>query len=217
MALEYKTRTQVVLEEIRNRILSGKIKAGEPLRQAALAEDLNVSRIPIREALLQLEAEGLVVFEPHRGATVTELSSTQVMELFELRALLETELLRLAIPKLTETALAESEHILQQMTLAYQMVDTSGSWSELNSRFHLSLYLAAERPMMFEIVQNLNKNTDRYIRLHLLLAGGVTKSDPEHLTLLTLCRQKNVEQACIWLRQHILGAASEIIELVKQQ
>lgn len=67
MTVEYKTRTQVVVEEIRKRILSGSIKAGEPLRQAALAEELNVSRIPVREALLQLEAEGLVEFEAHKG------------------------------------------------------------------------------------------------------------------------------------------------------
>ncbi|MCC5826919.1 GntR family transcriptional regulator [Alkalimonas sp.] len=217
MTVEYKTRTQVVVEEIRKRILSGSIKAGEPLRQAALAEELNVSRIPVREALLQLEAEGLVEFEAHKGATATRLSAEQVTELFELRALLETELLRLAIPRLTEAQLVQSERILQQMASAYQTTDTSGSWSELNSRFHLSLYQAAERPMTLEIVQNLNSNSDRYIRVHLLLAGGVKKADPEHSKLLTLCRQKKVEPACALLRQHILGAADEIIEVVLKQ
>ena len=83
MALEFKTRTQVVVEAIRSQILSGQIKAGEPLRQAALAEQLNVSRIPIREALLQLEAEGLVKFEPHKGATATEISPELIDELFD--------------------------------------------------------------------------------------------------------------------------------------
>ncbi|MEH8017934.1 GntR family transcriptional regulator [Rheinheimera muenzenbergensis] len=214
MVVEYKTRTQVVVEAIREKILTGAIKAGEPLRQAALAEELKVSRIPVREALLQLEAEGLVEFEAHKGATATKLSAEQVTELFELRALLECELLRLAIPKLTEAELAQSEQLLQQMSTAYQAADTSGSWSELNSRFHMSLYRAANRPLTYEMVQNLNSNSDRYIRVHLMLAGGVKKAEPEHSSLLQLVRQKKADAACKLLKQHILGAAAEIKQLV---
>ncbi|MFQ3288887.1 MAG: DNA-binding GntR family transcriptional regulator, partial [Alteromonadaceae bacterium] len=93
MTIIYKTRTQLVVEILREQIINGEIKAGQALRQAALAEELNVSRIPVREALLQLEAEGLVSFEPHRGATATDLSSDQIDELFELRAMLEADLL----------------------------------------------------------------------------------------------------------------------------
>jgi DNA-binding GntR family transcriptional regulator len=210
MVIEYKTRTQVVVEAIREKILKGEIKAGEPLRQAALAEELNVSRIPIREALLQLEAEGLVEFE------ATKLSAEQVTELFELRALLETELLRLAIPNLTDAELDQTAVFLQQMNEAYQHAATSGTWSELNSRFHLSLYRAANRPLTLEMVQNLNSNSDRYIRVHLMLAGGVAKAGPEHVQLLELCRQRQVEQACALLKQHILGAAHEINQLVQK-
>lgn len=217
MVVEYKTRTQVVVEAIREKILTGAIKAGEPLRQAALADELKVSRIPVREALLQLEAEGLVEFEAHKGATATRLSAEQVTELFELRALLECELLRLAIPKLTEAELAQSEQLLQQMSMAYQAADTSGSWSELNSRFHMSLYRAANRPLTYEMVQNLNSNSDRYIRVHLMLAGGVKKAEPEHALLLELCRKRQTKDACKLLKEHILHAATEIIELVKKQ
>lgn len=216
MVVEYKTRTQVVVEAIREKILTGAIKAGEPLRQAALADELKVSRIPVREALLQLEAEGLVEFEAHKGATATKLSAEQVTELFELRALLECELLRLAIPKLTEAELAQSEQLLQQMASAFHDVGTKSSWSELNTRFHLSLYKAADRPLTFEIVQNLIVNSDRYIRVHLLLAGGINKADPEHSALLNYCRKKNVESACKLLRQHIIKAAEEIIALLVQ-
>lgn len=214
MVIEYKTRTQVVLEAIREKILTGAIKAGEPLRQAALAAELKVSRIPVREALLQLEAEGLVEFEAHKGATATRLSAEQVTELFELRAILECELLRLAIPKLTEAELAQSEQLLQQMASAFHDVGTKSSWSELNTRFHLSLYKAADRPLTFEVVQNLIVNSDRYIRVHLLLAGGINKADPEHSALLGFCQMNDVENACKLLRQHILNAAKEINELL---
>lgn len=74
----FKTRTQLVEEAIRTQILKGELKTGQPLRQDALAKEFNVSRIPVREALVQLEAQGLVSFEPHKGATVTELSPEKI-------------------------------------------------------------------------------------------------------------------------------------------
>ena len=105
----HKTRTQIVVEVLREKILSGAIVAGEALRQSALAEELNVSRIPVREALLQLEAEGLVKFEAHKGATATLLSAEQASELFELRAMIETDLLAKAIPNLREQDFVQAE------------------------------------------------------------------------------------------------------------
>ena len=96
--LIHKTSTQVVVEVLREKILSGDIAAGEPLRQSALAEELNVSRIPVREALLQLESEDLVKFEANKGPTATELPVEQVTKTFELRAMIETNLLAKAIP-----------------------------------------------------------------------------------------------------------------------
>lgn len=216
MAIEYKTRTQIVVEAIREKILTGAIKAGDPLRQTALADELNVSRIPVREALLQLEAEGLVEFEAHKGATATKLSAEQVTELFELRALLECELLRIAIPNLTELELVESERFSQGMTAAFNNSNIKESWSELNTRFHLSLYQAANRPLTYEVVQNLIVKSDRYIRMHLLLAGGINKADAEHSAILNYCRNKQTEKACKLLYEHITYSASEIIDLLKK-
>ncbi len=209
MALEFKTRTQVVVEAIRAQILSGEIKAGEPLRQAALAEQLQVSRIPIREALLQLEAEGLVKFEPHKGATATEISPDLIDELFELRALLETDLLARSIPLLSEQDLQQAERQLAQLDAALQSDNHTLIWPELNSAFHLSLYKAV-RPQSYDIVSNLNKNTDRYIRMHLQMAGRILKSNNEHQQLLALCRSRDITAACALLGRHILRAKTEI-------
>lgn len=209
MALEFKTRTQVVIEAIRGQILSGEIKAGEPLRQAALAEQLQVSRIPIREALLQLEAEGLVRFEPHKGATATEISPDLIDELFELRALLETDLLARSIPLLSEDDLIKAELQLAKLDAALQSENHVLIWPELNSAFHLSLYKAL-RPQSYEIVSNLNKNSDRYIRMHLQMAGRILKSNKEHQQLLNLCRARDITGACSLLNHHILSAKTEI-------
>ena len=213
----HKTRTQVVVEVLREKILSGDIAAGEPLRQSALADELNVSRIPVREALLQLEAEGLVKFEPHKGATATKLSVEQVTELFELRALIETDLLAKAIPNLQDEHLLQAEKVLDELESAFKQEDAVASWSELNTQFHTCLYQAADRPHTLEVVHGLNTNCDRYIRLQLLLAGGIPRAEQDHRDLLTYCRNKDTDKAIELLRAHILHAAEAIRELVAQQ
>ncbi len=210
----HKTRTQVVVEVLRERILSGDIEAGKPLRQSALASELNVSRIPIREALLQLEAEGLVKFEAHKGATAAGLSSEQVQELFELRALIEPDLLAKSIGNMTEEHLAQAQEILTQLEDAFHHSNASNVWSELNTKFHTSLYQAANRPNTMEVVQNLNSNCDRYIRLHLLQKGGIPKAEQQHRELIALCRSGETEAACSLLKEHIMGSAQDLIELV---
>ena len=88
-SLQHRTISSAVAEELRRRIVDGEFQSGFQLRQDALAAEFGVSRIPVREALMQLEAEGLVKIHPHRGAIVSELSTEEIEELFELRALLE--------------------------------------------------------------------------------------------------------------------------------
>ncbi|WP_206483702.1 GntR family transcriptional regulator [Thalassotalea sp. G2M2-11] len=217
MSIVYKTRTQLVVETLREKILNGAIKAGQPLRQAALANELNVSRIPIREALLQLEAEGLVAFEPHKGATATELNIEQVDELFELRAMLEAELLAASIPNLSDEKLDEATAILTKLNQSLGKENAANTWSELNSSYHNCLYSGADRPQTKDLVNTLNKNADRYIRMHLLWAGGISKAESEHNELLALCKQKNIEKAVALMKQHILGSRDEIKEFLYQR
>tara|TARA_B110000467_G_C18220301_1_gene422619 strand:- start:36 stop:704 length:669 start_codon:yes stop_codon:yes gene_type:complete len=217
MTIVYKTRTQLVVETLREKILSGEIKAGQPLRQAALAEELNVSRIPVREALLQLEAEGLVSFEPHKGATATELNADQVNELFDLRAMLECDLLATSLPLLTEDKLAQATEILSKLDKALGKENAANTWSELNSSYHNCLYSAANRPQTQDLVNTLNKNADRYIRMHLLWAGGISKAGPEHNQLLAYCKAGDVENAVAILKQHILSSRDEIKAFLTQR
>src|SRR3954462_13718603 len=106
--IQRQTIASMTVEALRERILRGDYPDGEPLRQDALADELGVSRIPVREALRQLEAEGLVTFNPHRGAVVSTLSLEEIEELLELRADIECELLRRAIPSTTAPDLARA-------------------------------------------------------------------------------------------------------------
>src|SRR5438093_1254358 len=106
--------TSAVVNVLREKILRGQIKAGEQLRQHAIAAELHVSRIPVREALRQLEAEGLVTIIDHRGAVVSGLSPEEILEMFEIRMVLESYLLRLSIPRLTDEDLKRSEQTLRE-------------------------------------------------------------------------------------------------------
>jgi DNA-binding GntR family transcriptional regulator len=166
---------------------------------------------------LQLEAEGLVSFEPHKGATATELSATQVDELFELRAMLEAELLAASIPNLSEENLEEAHQLLQKLGKALGKENAANTWSELNSDYHNCLYSGANRPQTQDLVNTLNKNADRYIRMHLLWAGGISKAESEHTDLLTLSKERNVEKAVSVLKQHILGSRDEIKDFLNQR
>ncbi len=217
MQIVHKTRTQLVVEAIREKILGGEIKAGEPLRQAALAEELNVSRIPVREALMQLEAEGLVNFEAHKGATASEISSAQVCEVFELRALLEAELLFHSIKRLTEDDFEEAEECLAKLENAMAAGDAMAATGELNTLFHNKLYCRAERPQTEEIVASLNQSCSRYVRMHILLAGGIETAPEEHRELLELAKAKEVNKACKALKKHILSAKDDIKALLEKK
>src|SRR5215207_2202456 len=110
--IQRQTIASMTIEALRERILRGDYPEGEPLRQDALADELGVSRIPVREALRQLEAEGLVTFNPHRGAVVSSLSLPEIAELFELRAEIECDLLRRAIPNTTSEQLDRAIEVL---------------------------------------------------------------------------------------------------------
>ncbi len=213
----HKTRTQLVVEALRERILSGEIKGGEPIRQSAIANSLNVSRIPVREALVQLEAEGLVHFEPHKGASATLLSVEQVTELFELRVMIESDLLARAIPNLQPHDFEQAEQVLDKLESAFKHQNSVSSWSELNTEFHTCLYKAANRPHTLEVVHGLNTNCDRYIRLQLLLTGGIPTAEREHRQLIELCKNKQIDEATQLLKQHILNAATAIKALVVKQ
>ncbi|MEH6576854.1 MAG: GntR family transcriptional regulator [Amphritea sp.] len=216
-AAVYKTRTEMVADILREKILSGEIVAGEPLRQDAIAKEFNVSRIPVREALLQLEAQGLVNFEAHKGATATELSPAKIHELFELRALVECHVLENSIDNMTEEDFETTEKILHAFEETVESGTQVETWSDLNYSLHEALYKPADMPQAMEIIKSLNIKADRYIRMQLLFTTGIDKADQEHKEILTLCRQRDKKAATALLEKHILEAGQAIHDLLIEQ
>jgi DNA-binding GntR family transcriptional regulator len=110
-----RTVAEQVANVLREAIANGTIKAGTPLRQDEVAEQLGFSRMPIRDALRQLEAEGIVSIHPTKGAQVARMDSVEISEIYALRELLESEALRLSVPSLADEKLDEAEQVLDQI------------------------------------------------------------------------------------------------------
>lgn len=202
-----------VTNQLRALILSGEIADGMPLRQDALAEEMGTSRIPVREALSRLEGEGLVASYPHRGYVVTGLSRDDIQELFDLRALLEPELLRYSIPRLTPEDIAAAETVIEEYDAAIASGDVV-SWGEFNRRFHMTLYNPSGRLKTLRIVRELLVNSDRYTRLVLTVGDSVQRAQDDHGALLDLCRQGLVNQAVDFTRYHIGRTGDDLISLL---
>ncbi|WP_251975956.1 GntR family transcriptional regulator [Salinicola avicenniae] len=213
----FKTRAQFVADDLRERILGGEFQGGSQLRQDALARDYDVSRIPVREALLTLEAEGLVEFHAHRGAFTTELSVAAIRELFALRELLEPYVLRQAIPRLTPADHARAEEILSQYEAALDAGRQIDNWSDYNFAFHQALYAPAALPETQAMIAQLNTKSGRYIRMQLLYTREIAKAEAEHRQLLALSRERDIEGACALLERHIREAAEGIVAVLEER
>jgi DNA-binding GntR family transcriptional regulator len=206
------TAAQSVAAQIREQILKREISGGEPLRQEAIAKSFGTSIIPVREALRQLEAEGLVELQTHRGAVATELTLDKALEWNHLRRLIETDLIGLAIDNITDDNLSRAEEILGKFDEAMDHRRDIGHWSEYNWEFHSALYDAANRPETMKILSSLHKKCDRYIRLQLLGGDHITRAEEEHHELVELCRKRNKRAAKALMQRHIVGVEEDLIE-----
>jgi len=189
----------VVCDGLRHAILSGELAQGMQLRQDQLAEQFGTSRIPVREALRQLEAEGLVRIEPNKGARVTPLSLADVLEILEIRIALECHALRLAIAQMVEEDFALAEQILRR----YDAQSDPDSWALMNRQFHWALYTPCHKPRLLALIDANSQHFDRFVRGQVSRASGKERPQKEHYQLLELCRQGQTDSACALLAAHI--------------
>jgi DNA-binding GntR family transcriptional regulator len=209
--------TSAVADKLRDQIIRGEIPEGAQLRQEAIATQYQVSRVPVREALRQLDAEGLISIVPNRGAIVPALSPADVEELFSIRALLEPEVLKVSIPHLTEDDFSEADAVLRKYVNELRRDDHVSAWGRLNWQFHSILYSRANQPRFMAIIRNVNNNGERYTRLQLYLTHGMKRANEEHHQILEFCRQHDVTQACQLLRQHIQYAGESLKQALEQK
>jgi DNA-binding GntR family transcriptional regulator len=201
---------QSIADALRVEILRGKLQGGQPLKQDEIAAQFGVSKIPVREALVQLKAEGLVNFYPNRGAFVSELSAAEADEIYVMRIALEKEVLARAIPHLTVSHFKQAGEILS----AIDREENIAKWGELNWEFHSTLYSPAGLPRVMETLRTLHTNIARYLVLYLAGLDYQKKSQREHRALLQACRAGEVEKAQDILDEHLRSASTHLIKFL---
>lgn len=204
---------QSIAEALRADILCGRLQGGQPLRQDEIAARFGVSKIPVREALVQLKAEGLVDLHPNRGAFVSELSAAEADEIYVMRIALEKEVLARAIPHLTVSHLKRAGELLA----AIDREENIARWGELNWEFHATLYAPAGLPRVMETLRTLHANIARYLVLYLAGMDYQKKSQREHRLLLRACREGDAEKAQAILEGHLRSAATQLVKFLNKQ
>lgn len=204
---------EVIADNVRERILNGELAEGETIRQEALAEEYDVSRMPIREALKRLDAEGLVQLTNNRGASVTKHSLREIGEIFDLRSLIEVDMFRRAIPKMTADDFARCNNLLDEMEASYDADDVA-KWGRLNYQFHSALFVAAERKLTNELLQRVCLQSDRYDRMHLSVMEQREPAKEEHRKLVKLAQEGDIEEGCLLLAKHILRTKDQLLIMI---
>ena len=204
---QQRSTPDLIADALREAIIQGIFAEEQSLRQDEIAKQFGVSRIPVREALRQLEAEGLVKFYNNRGAVVSGLSPSEAQEICEIRIVLETMAIKLAIPNLQELDLEKAQSILD-VTATETDIARLG---KLNWEFHSILYAPAKRTRLLNMINNLHLSIERYVRLQMAKMNYLERSQKEHHLLLDACRNKDASTAVKLLKRHINAAAKELM------
>ncbi|WP_413200854.1 GntR family transcriptional regulator [Nostoc piscinale] len=210
---QQRSTPDLIADALREAILRGIFQEGQSLRQDEIATQFGVSRIPVREALRQLEAEGLVTLHLNRGAMVSVLTAAEAQEICEIRSALEVQAIQLAIPKFSAADLEKAALILETTD---QTTD-AGLLAQLNWEFHAALYTSAERPRLLAMIKNLHINCDRYVRMQMAQMDYQERSQKEHYQLLDACKQRDTKTAVRLLKRHIDAAGEQLVMYLLQK
>ena len=166
--------SEIAYRQVRDAILSGTFVAGQPLGQVEIATQIGTSRVPLREALQRLEAEGLVVLRPRRGYIVTSLDPDEIRDIFDIRMLLEERAGYLATLNATPDDVGEVERLLHAMDgMSVTNAEETALFAERNRAFHDRLYASSGRTQLRRLMVVLRSNVERYIRIGARIAGNL--------------------------------------------
>jgi DNA-binding GntR family transcriptional regulator len=194
-----RTMSGQITARIREKILTGVYPPGSALLQDVIAAEFGVSKIPVREALVQLRAEGLVDVFAHRGFQVRPLSSLEVDEVFQLRSQIEP----LAVAEGARRAEAEDRN------------STRLAFDNLNDAFHIALIVPRLQPITAEILSRLHTLSQRYVRMHLLPPGRVKRATLEHTGLFEAWMNNNTEEVMRLTLAHIETTRDDLAQLLQ--
>lgn len=205
----------VIATDLRNRILSGDLTEGDLIRQELLAEEYGVSRMPVREALKRLDSEGLIVFVNNRSATVTKHSLAEIAEFFDVRTLLEVDLLKKSIPLMEEPHFNQCNELLNEMEASYASGNVA-DWGPLNAQYHAMLYEAANQTLTMQLLERVSMQANRYVSMHIDQLRKSDNAEHDHRSLLNLARLRDIDTAAMLLTTHLEKTKQQILALIAE-
>lgn len=213
-AIQFRTKSELVYIGLRESIVSGELAPGETLDLDDLAEKFQVSRMPLRQALLKLQADNLLDLRPHRRPVVAPVSKHGIEEIYAMRVVLEALLVRVAVPRLSQDDLVRLESLQEQMREAIDSNDIQG-YVRRDRDFHRTLYAASTYQRALAEVDRLRDESDRYVYLYASRDTRGHASLLEHDEILAACRAREPEQAADLISKHIQHGADFLLEFVK--
>lgn len=192
------TTVDRIYNALLERIVTGDLEAGAPLRQDHIARAYDTSHVPVREALLRLEARGLAISIRHKGTRVTDLEPTEIREVIEMRIALETLALTHALPQLTDADLARAAAARDACDAAATMAE----WDRQDRLFHMSLLTPCEMPRLLSSIEDLHISASRHVFAR-MPERRQPRADADHADLLTAVGRDDLPEACSILRRHL--------------
>lgn len=204
-----------VFYTLREAILKGQLKPGTRLMEISLAEQLGVSRTPVREAIRKLELEGLVIIEPRKGARVAEIARQELNDVLELRRALEELAIKKACERITEEELSRLEDAAEEFGELVQGHDLM-ALAEADVHFHDMIYRATHNRRLVQILNNLREQMYRFRMEYLKDEASRKLLDAEHKEICRAIREKDTELAHKYICQHIDNQYAAIIRSLKE-
>lgn len=216
IALARRSLPQAIYLALRENILAGRYRLGEALRQENLAKEFDASRVPVREALQRLEAEGLVILRPRRGFVVASLDLNEIIEIFELRMVLEEHAGIAATKARTATDVAEVKKLLDILE-SIEIDDPANiaRWASYNRQFHGRLFESSRRKHLCNIANTLRDKVERYVRVEVSMTGHLDRAQMEHRRIFKAFADGDAVRVGRLSREHCESTADRLISALK--
>lgn len=198
---------------MRRLIATGVLEPGQQVVQDSLAAQLGVSRVPLREALKVLEGEGQVVYHPHRGYFVADLSVADLVEVYRIRSLLEEEALTIGIPLMTNDDLELIEELMHEVKRAASLGDI-GAVTAANRRFHFAMYEASNMPRLVRMIRTLWDATDAYRSVYMANTSNLDHMNHEHEEMVSTLRAGDVQKFIALQAAHRENSVSAVSKVI---
>jgi DNA-binding GntR family transcriptional regulator len=211
-----RTVTAQIIARIREKILAGHYAPGAPLLQDSIAAEFGVSKIPVREALVQLKSEGLVDIFAHRGFQVRPMSAAEVDEVFSLRLAIEPEAVAKGVKLASDADRLAAKAALTALSDSLTAGDLIHS-GDLNSAFHIALIVPREQPVAADVLYRLHTIAHRYVRLHLSPKGRLTRANREHTAIFQAWYEGKAREARARSLAHIAETRAELAAALLQK